>query len=94
MALSIYVDDLVLTDNNPDASAPFKQYLSRCFYIKDLGLLKYFGGIELARNSQGLYLCPRKYALEIVKNVNFWGPNQQISSWRQITSWRYQKGRH
>ena len=47
MALLIYVDDLVLTENDDDLCAEFKAYLHQCFRIKDLHLLKYFLGIEV-----------------------------------------------
>ena len=49
MALLIYMDDLVLTGNNPTVCAQFKQYLNNCFKIEDLGPLKYFLGIKVAR---------------------------------------------
>ena len=42
MALLVYVDDLVLIRNDPSLCASFKKYLHKCFYIKDLGALKYF----------------------------------------------------
>jgi len=67
MALLIYVDDLVLTGNNSKVRAKFKRYLNSCFQIKDLGPLKYFLGIEVARGSQRLFLCQRKYVLEIIE---------------------------
>jgi len=44
------VDDLVLTGNDLSLCASFKQYLNECFCIKDLEALKYFLGIEVARN--------------------------------------------
>lgn len=44
----------------------FKDYLGRCFHMKDLGKATYFLGIEIARNSEGIYLSQRKYALDIV----------------------------
>ena len=55
MALLVYVDDLVLTGNDGELCAQFKDYLNICFCIKDLGSLKYFLGIEVARNTKGLF---------------------------------------
>ena len=66
MALLIYVRDLVLTGDDKDTYVEFKKYLNSCFYIKDLGSIIYFLGIEVANNSQGLFLSQRKYVLEIV----------------------------
>lgn len=48
MCVLIYVDDLIITGNNPSAIAQFKLYLSIYFHMKDLGSLKYFLGIEIA----------------------------------------------
>jgi len=73
MALLVYVDDLVLTGNDSSLCASFKQYLNECFYIKDLRALKYFLGIEVARNSQGLFLCQQKYALDIIEECGLLG---------------------
>ena len=37
--------------------------------MKDLGVSKYFLGIELARNPTGIYLCQQKYALGIIEET-------------------------
>jgi len=66
MALLVYVDDIVLASNNVEACKDFKTYLHACFSIKDLGPLKYFLVIEVARGPQGLFLCQRKFTLEII----------------------------
>ena len=71
MALLVYVDDLVLTGNDSDLCASFKKYLNQCFHLKDLGVLKYFLGIKVPRNSQGILLCQRKHALDIIDECAF-----------------------
>nr|AWW15216.1 putative polyprotein [Leavenworthia alabamica] len=65
----IYVDDLIIAGSSLKATESFKAYLSSCFHMKDLGELKYFLGIEVARNSSGFYLCQRKYALDIISET-------------------------
>lgn len=61
----VYVDDLVIGGNNEAFTAIFKAYLSQCFRMKDLGVLKYFLGIEVSRANSGIYLSQIKYALDI-----------------------------
>jgi len=60
------VDNIILAGNDSQACKEFKEYLNSCFCIKDLGLFKYFLGIEVTRGPLGLFLCQRKYALQIV----------------------------
>ncbi|CAH9141796.1 unnamed protein product [Cuscuta epithymum] len=69
----VYVDDLIIAGNDSSAIAKFKSYLNACFHMKDLGLLKYFLGIEVARNSKGLFLCQRKYTLDIISEAGLLG---------------------
>ena len=73
MALLVYVDDIVLVGNDTRAYREFKNYLHQCFSIKDLGPLKYFLKIEVARRPKGLFLSQCKYALEIVDECGFLG---------------------
>ena len=73
LAILIYVDDLVLTNNNPNKCRTFKNYLRQCFKMKDLGPLKYFLGIEVVRSPEGLFLCQRKYALDILSECGLLG---------------------
>jgi len=73
LALLIYVDDLILIGNNPMRCRNFKSYLQQCFKLKDLGVLKYFLGIEAVRSSQGLFLSQRKYALDILSECGMLG---------------------
>jgi hypothetical protein len=65
----VYVDDLVIAGSSKTLLTDFKSYLSSCFHMKDLGPLKYFLGIEVARRSDGLFLSQRKYALDILSDT-------------------------
>ena len=73
MALSVYVDDILIVANDAEACTKFKAYLRNCFSIKDLGPLKYFLGIEVGCGPQGLFLCQRKYALKIIDQCGLLG---------------------
>lgn len=41
--------------------------------MKDLGVLKYFLGIEVARGLEGIFLSQRKYTLDIISEVGMLG---------------------
>jgi hypothetical protein len=69
----VYVDDLIIAGNDSAAIATFKAYLSTCFHMKDLGALKYFLGLEIARGSDGLFISQRKYALDIISEAGLLG---------------------
>ncbi|KAI5342445.1 hypothetical protein L3X38_010320 [Prunus dulcis] len=45
----LYVDDMIITGNDDDVIQDLKHFLGTCFKIKDLGPLKYFLGVEIAR---------------------------------------------
>lgn len=69
----VYVDDFVIACNDAKALQEFKDYLQKCFRMKDLGKLKYFLGFEVARNASGFYLSQRKYALDIISETGLLG---------------------
>ncbi|KAJ3704813.1 hypothetical protein LUZ61_008518 [Rhynchospora tenuis] len=73
LAILVYVDDLVIAGNSECAICEFKQYMSSMFHMKDLGKLKYFLGIEIARGPLGLFLCQRKYVLDILAECGLLG---------------------
>ncbi|XP_004293245.1 PREDICTED: uncharacterized mitochondrial protein AtMg00810-like [Fragaria vesca subsp. vesca] len=50
-----------------------KQFLASHFKLKDMGQLRYFIGIEVARSKQGIVMCQRKYALEVLEDAGFMG---------------------
>lgn len=73
LRILVYVDDLIISGDSSQAINSFKAYLSTCFHMKDLGILKYFLGLEVARSSKGIYLCQRKYTLDIITECGLLG---------------------
>ncbi|KAJ0459040.1 putative RNA-directed DNA polymerase [Helianthus annuus] len=71
--LLVYVDDIVITGNNNDEIGKIKQMLSDAFHIKDLGILKYFLGIEVLYGKHDLCLSQRKYCLELLSEYGYLG---------------------
>ncbi|MCI22388.1 retrovirus-related Pol polyprotein from transposon TNT 1-94, partial [Trifolium medium] len=64
--LLVYVDDIVLTGNDLAELTMVKNHLHTTFGIKDLGILKFFLGIEVAHSSGGITLCQRQYCLDLL----------------------------
>ena len=67
--LIVYVDDIVITGNDQDGITHLKAHLFKHFQTKDLGLLRYFLGIEVAQSSSGIVLSQRKYALDVLEET-------------------------
>ncbi|GFZ05453.1 hypothetical protein Acr_17g0010250 [Actinidia rufa] len=68
--LLLYVDDMVLTGNNPALIKTLITRLSTEFAMKDLGSLHYFLGVEVQPNFQGLFLSQSKYALDLLQRAD------------------------
>jgi len=43
-----------------------KEKMAREFEVKDLGELRYFIGMEIARSKQGIVVSQRKYVLDLL----------------------------
>jgi len=51
--------------------------------MKDLGVLKYFLGVEIAWSLNGFYLCQRKCALDIISEVGLLGAKPTLVPMKQ-----------
>jgi hypothetical protein len=69
VALLVYVDDIIIASNDASAVSQLTTYLNTKFKLKDLGPLKFFLGLEIARCSKGISICQRKYTLEILEDA-------------------------
>ena len=72
-ALLVYVDDIVVTGNDITEQVILKQNLAKEFEIKELGVLKYFLGIEVAYSKDGIFLSQRKYIMDLLIETGLLG---------------------
>ncbi|TYK04990.1 putative mitochondrial protein [Cucumis melo var. makuwa] len=70
--LIVYVDDIVLTGDDPIEISQLKQRMGDEFEIKDLENLKYFLGMEVARSKEGNFVSQRKYTLDLLTETVWW----------------------
>ena len=64
--LLLYVDDMLITGDDPDHIAHVKASLSKEFQMSDLGALSYFLGIEVLQTQNGIYLSQAKYIQDLL----------------------------
>lgn len=73
MAVLVYVDDIIIASSCDKATDLLKQALQCSFKLRDLGTLRYFLGLEIARSAAGITLCQRKYTLDLLTETGLLG---------------------
>lgn len=71
--LLVYVDDIVLVGTSLTEFDAVKTTLHSAFGIKDLGILKFFLGLEAAHSTKGITLCQRQYCLDLLEDCGTLG---------------------
>ena len=54
--LVVYVDDIIITENDMTGISSLKSFLHGQFHTKDLGMPKYFLGVKVMRSKHGIFL--------------------------------------
>ena len=67
--LVVYVDDIVITGSDFKGISSLKSFLQSQFHTKDLGMVRYFLGIELMRSKHEIFLSQRKYVFDLLSDT-------------------------
>ena len=68
--MSIYVNDMLVTGNDPRLISEFKKEMEDVFEMSDLGHMTYFLGMEISQSSYGIFISQKKHALDLLKKFN------------------------
>ena len=60
------MDDIVITVSDSKGISSLKSFLHSQFHTKDLGMLRYFLGIEVLQSKHGIFLSQRKYVFNLL----------------------------
>eukprot|EP00253_Pinus_taeda_P029158 PITA_29158 len=66
----LYVDDVIFTRNDVCLIENFKAVMKEEFEMTDMGLLRYFLGIEVNQNENGIFISQAKYVNEVLERFN------------------------
>ena len=67
LVVTLYVDDLIFMGNSQRLIDEFKEDMKKEFEMTDLGLMKYFLGIEVKQLKEGIFISQEGYAKDILK---------------------------
>ena len=74
--VALYVDDLIFMGSNEKMVKEFKEAMTREFEMTDLGLMKYFLGLEVKQGESGIFVSQEAYAKDILKRYKMEDSNQ------------------
>ena len=75
MLVSLYVDDLIFTGNDKSMFDEFKKSMMLEFDMSDLGKMKYFLGVEVKQCADGIFICQKRYAREVLARFDMESAN-------------------
>lgn len=82
--LLVYVDDILVTGNDPALLQHTLEAIGNQFSVKDHEELHYFLGIEAKRSPAGLHLSQRKYIVDLLEKTKMLGANLWLHLWRHL----------
>ena len=63
------MDNIVIIGSDSKGILSFKSFLQSQFHTNELGMLRYFLGIEVMRSKHKIFLFQRKYVLDLLSET-------------------------
>ena len=83
--LVVYVNDIVIIRSDSKGIASLKSFLHGQFHTKDLGMLRYFLGVEVMRSKYGIFLSLKvNMCLTYYLRLESWGQSHVVPLWFQV----------
>lgn len=70
LVVCLYVDDMIYMGTSESLITEFKSSMMRNFEMTDLGLLKYFLGLEVMQSKDGIFVTQKKYAADLLNKFH------------------------
>lgn len=70
LLICLYVDDMIFMGSSESLVANFKSSIMKTFEMTDLGLLRYFLGLKVKQALDGIFVCQKKYFVDLLKRLN------------------------
>ncbi|GKA59938.1 reverse transcriptase [Tanacetum coccineum] len=95
LVAALYVDDLIFTGNNKLMIDQFKESMTREFDMTDMGLMKYFLGLEVRQGISGIFVSQKAYAKDILKRSKMEDCNPVVTPMELGTKFsKFEGGEH
>lgn len=66
----LYVDDIIQFGSSKSLVDDFKSCMMRKFEMTDLGMWRYFLGLDVTQEENGIFICQKKYAADLLKRFS------------------------
>ena len=73
------MDDIVIIESDSIGISSLKSFLHGQFHTKDLGMLRYFLGVEVMRSKHEIFLSQRKYVVDLLSETGKLGAKPRSS---------------
>ena len=82
----MYVDGIIITEDDAQGIADFKCHLQKHFSTKDLESLRYLLGIEVVRFRRRITLSQRKYVFDMLFKAGMLGCRPLMHPWKPTST--------